>query len=63
MLDFSFSSKQKMTAFYLGYFKAKMVVGIFLVNVLFLYGVSALFVKERIGAGGGQKKTAPKWIR
>ncbi len=29
MLDFSFSSKQKMTAFYLGYFKAKMVVGIF----------------------------------
>ncbi len=26
MLDFSFSSKQKMTAFYLGNFKAKMVL-------------------------------------
>ncbi|WP_430906128.1 hypothetical protein [Maribacter sp. 2-571] len=27
MLDFSFSSKQKMAAFYLGNFKAKMVLG------------------------------------
>ncbi len=28
MLDFSFSSKQKMMAFYLGNFKAKMVFAI-----------------------------------